>query len=137
MTERTYAETVPSDVVSSALAAITSRLVQNGDETQVLGLVIDACVLVLGASAGVMVNDPRGGIDVVATSDEKAQFLELFQSQIEQGPCLECIETGRSVVETDLTGTTRWPRFTEAPSPPDLWPSTPSPCVWTGIPSGV
>ena len=38
----------------------------------------------------------------MAASDERAEMLELFQSQVDEGPCLDCFRTGAPVVDTDL-----------------------------------
>ncbi|WP_308210346.1 GAF and ANTAR domain-containing protein [Amycolatopsis iheyensis] len=51
----------------------------------------------------------------MATSSQRAELLELFAVETEDGPCIDCVRSGRPVFCTDLTTeTSRWPRFTAA-----------------------
>jgi GAF domain-containing protein len=104
------------DFLTGALANITSFLVAGGRGGAVLQLIDEACTRVLGvAAAGMMVVDPRGGIEVVAASDEQARFVELLQSQIDEGPCLDSIRTGEVVNVPDLSRARgNWPAFAPA-----------------------
>jgi GAF domain-containing protein len=48
----------------------------------------------------------------MAASDERAELLELFQIQAEEGPCLDSFRSGEPVIDTDLQDAAeRWPRF--------------------------
>ncbi|HEV2087695.1 MAG TPA: GAF and ANTAR domain-containing protein [Cryptosporangiaceae bacterium] len=81
-----------------------------------LRLVTGACTDLLGAvGTGVILVDPRGGARVVSASDDRARFVELLQTHAEQGPCVECIQSGRLVSVPDLAAAAeRWPEFTPA-----------------------
>lgn len=102
--------------LADALAEITTRLVGDADSASVLRMVIDVGTGLLEASGiGVMLSNPRGGAEVVAASDEPARFVELLQTQTEQGPCVECIASGSVVVSADLARErARWAEFTPA-----------------------
>jgi GAF domain-containing protein len=66
-------------------------------------------------AAGLMLDDQRGNLTVVAYTDESARLLELFELQREEGPCLDCFATGRVIANIDLTTAgERWPVFSEA-----------------------
>jgi GAF domain-containing protein len=40
------------------------------------------------------------------------RILELFELQAQEGPCLDCYQSGRPVINQDLAhNTARWPRF--------------------------
>jgi hypothetical protein len=68
------------------------------------GLSADA-VEVLGAeAAGVMLADARGGLRLIASSDERMRLLELFELQGAQGPCLDAFSTGRGKQQHPLAG---------------------------------
>lgn len=68
------------------------------------------CVELLDvAQAGLMLADARGELQVLAASSEDMHLLELFQLQNQQGPCLECFNSGRAV-QDDLRDE-RWPVF--------------------------
>ncbi|MDO9397517.1 MAG: GAF and ANTAR domain-containing protein [Herbiconiux sp.] len=66
-----------------------------------------------GASGvGLVLADGQGRVRYMASSNESGRFMELLQLQSSEGPCLDCVSTGRPVVNADLTraGTT-WPTF--------------------------
>lgn len=107
------------DHLTTTLRTITDRLVDGPGELgggAVLELVLRACGEHLGTAAtGVLLVDPRGGVQVFAASDERSQFVELLQTQVEQGPGVECVELGGIVSVSDLrAATARWPLFTPA-----------------------
>jgi hypothetical protein len=102
--------------VTDTLVQITGRLVGDYDSAAVLRQVTSVCTDLLGAAAtGVMLADPRGGIDVIHASDEGARFVELLQTQTEQGPCIDCMRTAELVSVPDLEAELqRWPDFVPA-----------------------
>jgi hypothetical protein len=104
------------DQIAVTLSELTASLVGRHDVESVLRLVSTACESLLSASAiGVMLADPRGGLSVVSASQERARFLELLQSQIDQGPCVDCVRDDAMVACPDLRdGQGRWPAFTRA-----------------------
>lgn len=113
-----YAADVPrvQDQIAVTLSELTASLVDGHDAESVLRLVTAACENLLSASAtGVLLADPRGGLSVVAASDERARFLELLQGQIDEGPCVDCVRDDAMVACQDLEGDPdRWPVFTRA-----------------------
>jgi hypothetical protein len=98
----------------------SARLVDGPDSGTVLRLVTDAGTELLGSTGtGVMLTDPRGGVEVVAASDERSRFVELLQTQVEQGPCLDCIATSTVVTSADLAAEgARWTDFSRRHSRP-------------------
>ncbi|MDE0805000.1 MAG: GAF and ANTAR domain-containing protein, partial [Acidimicrobiales bacterium] len=70
------------------------------------------CVELLHATeAGVVLADPRGVLRSVASSNEQARLLELFELQNDEGPCLDCYRTGAQTLNEVLETSTRWPVF--------------------------
>ncbi|WP_307849629.1 GAF domain-containing protein [Qaidamihabitans albus] len=103
------------DGFGEVLSDITGGLVAGRDSSTLLRLVTDGCAELLGVAAtGVMLVDPRGGVEVVSASDERARFVEVLQSQVEQGPCLDCIREADVVSVEDLEREQRWPEFVSA-----------------------
>ncbi|MGW6937109.1 GAF domain-containing protein [Lentzea sp. NPDC054927] len=104
------------DQIAVTLSELTANLVDSHDAESVLRLVTAACESLLSASAtGVVLADPRGGLCVVSASDERTRFLELLQSQIEEGPCVDCVRADAMVACPNLEGAAgRWPAFTRA-----------------------
>jgi len=69
-------------------------------------------VEILGAqAASVMLADARGGLRLVASSEERMRLLELFEIQSAQGPCLDAFGTGQPVQATAAESRSRWPMF--------------------------
>ena len=58
-----------------------------------------------------MLADARGGLRLIASSDERMRLLELFELQGAQGPCLDAFSTGRAVQASAADSRIRWPVF--------------------------
>ena len=86
------------------LVELADNLVDDFDVVELLSLLADRCVEVLGVSAaGVMLAAPEGDLRVVASSSEAMRVVELFELQSDEGPCLDCYRSGEPVVNEDLT----------------------------------
>jgi transcriptional regulator with GAF, ATPase, and Fis domain len=95
---------------------LADTLVAEFDVVDFLHGLVDRAVQLLDVdAAGLMLADQRGSLRVIASSTEQARLVELFQLQHDQGPCLECYQTGRPVYETDMAAAAeRWPMFAPA-----------------------
>lgn len=102
----------------SALAAafidIADTMVAGFDLIDLAHRLARHCVELLDVSAaGLMLDDGQGHLGVLASSNEQARVIELFQLQGDhEGPCLVCFQTGEPVTAVDLArwrGT--WPGF--------------------------
>jgi GAF domain-containing protein len=114
------ADGVQADGRSAALAdvfvTLADTLVDDYDVVDLMDRLVNACVELFDiAAAGLLLVDQRGGLQVVASTSDEARVLELFQLQSDEGPCLDCIGSGRAVTVGDLDEQrSRWPRFAEA-----------------------
>lgn len=97
----------------SAFVEMADTLVDDYDVVDILDRLAHHCVDLLGVSAaGLLLGDQRGGLRVMATSDERARLLELFQLQADEGPCLDAYRTGEIIEVEDLSvANARWPVF--------------------------
>ena len=94
------------------LVELADSLVDDFDVVELLSLLADRCVEVLGvAAAGVMLVAPEGDLRVVASSSDAMRVVELFELQSQEGPCLDCYASGEMVLNRDLTVDSRWPSF--------------------------
>jgi GAF domain-containing protein len=100
-------------ILARTFVELADTLVADFDVVELLTLLADRCVEVLGVSAaGLMLVAPDGDLRVMASSSEAMRLLELFELQARQGPCLDCFRTGDQIVNQDLSvANGRWPRF--------------------------
>ncbi len=93
---------------------LADNLVDRYDVIEVLTLLSDRCVAVIDVSAaGVMLAQPDGVLQFVASSNESMRILELFQVQASEGPCMEVFTNGSALVNHMLHASgDRWPHFT-------------------------
>jgi GAF domain-containing protein len=100
--------------LARAFVELADTLVDDFDVIDFLHTLASRCVELLDVhAAGLMLGDAGGRLRPAAASSENARLLEVFESQTEAGPCVDCFTTGRPVVNADL-GNPRWPNFTEA-----------------------
>ncbi|MEB3369701.1 GAF and ANTAR domain-containing protein [Saccharopolyspora mangrovi] len=100
--------------MTEALVDMADTLVDDYDVVDLTHRLASHCVDLLPVSAaGLMLIDERGDLRLLASSNEQARMLELFQLETDQrGPCLEAFHTGSPVLVDDLESNgRRWPAF--------------------------
>jgi hypothetical protein len=100
--------------LAEAFVRLADTLVSDFDALAFLyGLSTDVVDLVDAQAAGILLADGRGDLQLVASSDDRARFLEIAELQHEEGPCLDAYRTGSMVVNAVLTedNDDRWPQF--------------------------
>ena len=104
---------IASDRLAEVLVDVADTLVDEFDLIEFLQRVTShASSLVAARISGLMLADHQGRLRLVAASDERAEMLELFQVQAEEGPCQDCYRLAEPVIVTDLRqAASRWPRF--------------------------
>ena len=99
-------------VLARAFVRLADTLASDFDIVDFLqGLSADSVEILRAEAAGVMLADPRGGLRLIASSDERMRLLELFELQGAQGPCLDAFASGRAVQASAADSRARWPVF--------------------------
>jgi hypothetical protein len=101
--------------LAQRFVALADTLVDDYDVVEVLDGLMSTCLDLLDVNeAGLMLTDPRGGLQRVASSSEEARLLELLQVQTREGPCFEAVSDGQIIMVHDISLTRdRWPTFSE------------------------
>jgi GAF domain-containing protein len=96
-----------------AFVTLADTLIDDYDVIDLLHHLVETCTQLTPAdTAGILLSDGRGALQVMAYTTEAIRRLELLQLQIHQGPCLDCVHTGQAVSAPDLTQSLdRWPQF--------------------------
>jgi transcriptional regulator with GAF, ATPase, and Fis domain len=99
--------------IADTFVLLADTLVADFDVLDLLDQLMRASVDLIGVdAAGLLLDDQRGNLQVVASSSEETRLLEIFQLQNNQGPCLECVRSGSAVTSQDIGAeTARWPLF--------------------------
>jgi GAF domain-containing protein len=114
MTEQDRAGTVGRQGdLSETFVALADTLVDDYDIVDLLDRLVSAAVRLFDVTAGgLLLDDQRGSLALMASSDESSRLLEIFQLETNQGPCLDCVRTATPVTSDDLgVDSSRWPAF--------------------------
>ncbi|MGI9155399.1 MAG: GAF and ANTAR domain-containing protein [Marmoricola sp.] len=102
--------------MAQVFVELADTLVESFDVVDFLQTLTERCVELLdAAAAGLMLTDQRGGLKLMTATMERARLLEVFELQVQEGPCLECFSSGQAITNVELTeANQRWPTFTPA-----------------------
>ncbi|HEY7593991.1 MAG TPA: GAF and ANTAR domain-containing protein [Actinophytocola sp.] len=99
--------------LARAFVELADTLIDDFDVLDFLSGLVERCVELLDvAAAGVVLSNQKGGLEMAAASSEQARVVEIFSVHADDGPCMECVRSGRQVLSADLAADlSRWPRF--------------------------
>ena len=107
---------IATDQLARLFIELADTLVDDFDIVDFLHTLTDAAAAVSGADAvGLLLADSHRKLRYMASSNETGKMLELYQLQIDEGPCLDAYATRAPVVNGDLAAAGgQWPRFAPA-----------------------
>jgi transcriptional regulator with GAF, ATPase, and Fis domain len=99
--------------LTDTFVVLADTLVDSYDIIDFLHTLAERCVELLDISAaGIMLADPNGQLRHAACSSEQMRLVELFELQIEEGPCFDAYHQQASVrCAVASAAASRWPRF--------------------------
>ena len=97
----------------ATIVELADNLVDDFDVIDVLSVLSRRCVDAIDVDAvGIMLASPGGELQFIASSSDSMRVLELFQIQVDEGPCVDCFKDGKAIVNYDLADSyDRWPVF--------------------------
>ena len=100
-------------LLAQTFVTFADTLVTDFDVVDFLSMLANRSVELFDAGdAGIMLADPRGRMQVAASSSHQMRLLELFEVQHDEGPCPDAYRTGVAVQCDDLEAHgDRWPMF--------------------------
>ena len=102
--------------INEAFVTMADTLVAGYDITDLLHNLVEVCVDVLGVTAGgMLLADDDGNLQLVASTSQGAEFVEVMQHDAGAGPCVDSYTTGTAVAVPDLKlAGDRWPEVLAA-----------------------
>ena len=98
---------------SAAFVSLTNTLVSDFDLIELMHALIDACIDLMDTDAGgLLLADGNGDLNLMASSAEDVDVVEVVQIAAEAGPCWDCFTTGQAVTLGDVENDgAPWPQF--------------------------
>lgn len=101
--------------LSAAFVKLADTLIADFDVVDLLSWLVEECAEILDTQAGgLLLADPAGVLQLVASTSEEAALVEIFQLAAGEGPCLDCFRSGAAITVGDIhKDAAKWPRFSE------------------------
>ena len=92
---------------------LADSLVDEFDVVDVLQHLVDECISLFdAAAAGILLLSPANRLEVIASTSERSELVELMQLRVGEGPCVEAATRGEVVSVADIAAiAARWPAF--------------------------
>jgi len=109
-------DTARETQINNAFVAVADTLTTDFDVVDLLHTLVEQCTQILDTTAGgLMLVDGAGQLQLMTSTSEAADLVEVMQIAAADGPCIECFTTGTAVSVPDIENTDgRWPDFQKA-----------------------
>jgi GAF domain-containing protein len=102
--------------INAAFVTVADTLIADYDVIDLLHTLVEVCANVLDVqAAGLVLADDDGSLQLLASTSERADFVEIMQLNAGTGPCIDCFRTGLVVAVADIESDgNEWPDFQAA-----------------------
>jgi GAF domain-containing protein len=102
--------------VNAAFVSVADTLTTDFDVVDLLHTLVEQCTEILDTTAGgLMLTDGNGDLQLMTSTTEAADLVEVMQIAAAEGPCIDCFRTGTAVSVANIQKTGgRWPAFEKA-----------------------
>ena len=102
--------------ITTAFVAVADTLTTDFDVIDLLHTLVEQCTTILDTDAGgLMLVDGAGQLELMTSTSEAADFVEVMQLNGDSGPCIDCFTGGIAVSVPDIEkGGAKWPGFQRA-----------------------
>jgi GAF domain-containing protein len=102
--------------ISAAFVKVADTLTTDFDVVDLLHTLVEECVDLVDVDAGgLMLADEHGQLQLMTSTNESADLVELMQLSADAGPCIDCFATGQPVTVPSIQRSGgRWPAFQKA-----------------------
>jgi GAF domain-containing protein len=99
--------------ISAAFVTLADTLTTDFDVVDLLHILVEQCTQILEVDAGgLMLADEEGQLQLMTSTSESADLVEIMQLGASAGPCIDCFTTGAAVSVPDIQQSgERWPAF--------------------------
>jgi GAF domain-containing protein len=107
------ADNTREERINDAFVRVAGSLVADYDVVDLLSTLVHTCTQLLDVQAGgILLADGTGVLELVASTSEEAEIVEVMIVAAGAGPCIDCYTTGAVVSVADIGADSReWPRF--------------------------
>ena len=109
-------ETSREQRLNEAFVKVADTLIDDYDIIDLLDTLVQECTALLDTQAGgLFLVDTNGDLQLMASTSEASDFVEIMQLDSGAGPCVECFTTGKAISISDISAhSDRWPEFAAA-----------------------
>jgi GAF domain-containing protein len=107
------ADSTREEKINDAFVRVAGTLVASYDVVDLLSTLVNTCTDLLGVQAGgILLVDSNGVLELVASTSEEAEIVEIMIVAAGAGPCIDSYKTGEPVSVPDIEADAgKWPRF--------------------------
>jgi len=107
------ADITREEKINDAFVTVAGTLIDDYDIVDLLSTLVNTCTELLDVQAGgILLADSAGELELVASTSEEAETVEIMIVAAGAGPCIDSFRTGAVVSVPDIENSgTSWPRF--------------------------